>query len=73
MRISINIECDNCKSHASFETKKTYAEFEGRIYEDYSSIVEGVGDNQFFSASQSQPDMINIKCLICGKKHELIT
>lgn len=69
MRFSLRILCD-CGSYATFEPKRNTLNDEEKVYEDYSSIEEGIGENEIFKASIS-PDTVHIQCKICGRTHEL--
>lgn len=72
MRITFHIECD-CGKTCSFVAKRTVEKFEGKVYEDYSSITDGIKENsdEKFSATTS-PDTVHVTCNNCKKKHELV-
>jgi hypothetical protein len=75
MNLKLVITCD-CGSHDILDLKKTLEVYEGKIYEDYSSITNAkFSNNKLFKVSQSQPDTVYIECLnvTCKKVHELIT
>lgn len=73
MKIRISIKCDDCGNYASFKAKRitdTKSDT-GEVYEDYSSIKEGIGNNHFFSAKQYFEDNLEITCKSCGNKHDI--
>lgn len=74
MKFLLRIECD-CGSYATFEPKRTTNAMPdtGIVYEDYSSIDDGIAENQFFSAKQYCEDELEFTCKICGNKHILTT
>jgi hypothetical protein len=71
MKIQIAIECD-CGITGTINPKRTtHAHEDGRVYEDYSSISDGVNEDSPFKV-KDQPDGVYIICKSCGKSHDLI-
>lgn len=64
------IHCE-CGNRANIVPKNTTLEHNGEVYESYSSISDGMVENELFSAKIS-PDTVNIKCKSCKKEQDLI-
>ena len=69
MKITIGIECE-CGETETTEATRTVVEFEGKVYEDYSNIVEGFEHSKSFHVHQSHPDAIDVKCLKCKRTRQ---
>lgn len=72
MKYILTIECE-CGNKSDVQFKREVVEYEGKIYEDYSSIGESIKGNKLFSSSQGYEDVIYVKCSKCGHEHELHT
>lgn len=71
MKYTLIIECE-CGNRVSVTPKRNIAKHEnGRVYEDYSSIAEGIEEVDNFSTNQSYPEGMDIICNNCGDRHEL--
>ena len=71
MKFALTIECP-CGIKETIPLKRTLVEYDGKTYEDYSSITESFEKAESFTAEQSYPDVVIITCK-CEKTHELST
>ena len=71
MIFSLRVECD-CGSYAYFKPERHTLKDEKKVYEDYSSIEDGIIENPIFFAS-TLPDTVRIVCKVCGHSHDLVT
>lgn len=72
MQFTLKVRC-TCGTQDTIVPKRTREEFEGKVYEDFTSITDGVSEKNKFSMNQYCEDVINVTCKGCGKTHELIT
>ncbi|PLS19518.1 hypothetical protein CVD28_03630 [Bacillus sp. M6-12] len=72
MKMKLTIECD-CGTTDTITLKRTTNSHEdGRVYEDYSSISDGLEGTLKFSG-KVYPEGVYVTCLDCGKQHDLST
>lgn len=70
MKMKLMIECD-CGATDIITLKRTTNSHEdGRVYEDYSSITDGMEGNAKFSG-KAHPEDVYVTCKNCGNHHEL--
>ncbi|MGE7461114.1 hypothetical protein ACQKKO_03440 [Alkalihalobacillus sp. NPDC127517] len=72
MKVEIKITCD-CGNELATELKRTFQEYEGKVYEDYSEISESINDALDSFKASTNPDTVYVTCMKCEKRHEIIT
>lgn len=71
MEFKLHVRCE-CGNEDIIVPLRTLVEFEGKTYEDHTSITDGVTESNTFKANQSHADYITITCK-CGICHALTT
>ncbi|WP_025911965.1 hypothetical protein [Priestia flexa] len=72
MEFKLTVTCD-CGKRDELILKRTTNIYEGKVYEDFSSITDGKFKEDLFITQQNSPDEVVIECTSCGKEHNLTT
>lgn len=73
MKVTMTVECD-CGVNETFTLKRTINahDDERGVYEDFSSIEDGLEDSTKFKTG-TLPDEVILTCLDCSRKHSVMT
>lgn len=72
MKFRLSIECE-CGQITTITPKRITLQDGEKVVEDYTSITDGMENNPFFKATQSNEDIMTFTCKGCGKTHDLTT